>query len=144
MDIITILILPIHEHKTSSHFCVSASVSFHSVLLFSVYRPFTSVCVCVRVRACACVLRHSLLLNSLQPFEPQGTGLLCPWDFSGKNTGVGCCFLLQGIFLTQRSNLHLLCLLHCRQIFYPLSHRESFTSLVKYILRYFIYFLSQL
>ena len=30
--------------------------------------------------------------------------LLCPWDFSGKNTGVGCYFLLQGIFLTQGSN----------------------------------------
>ena len=25
----------------------------------------------------------------------------CPWDFPGKNTGVGCHFLLQGIFLTQ-------------------------------------------
>ena len=27
--------------------------------------------------------------------------LLRPWDFLGKNTGVGCHFLLQGIFLTQ-------------------------------------------
>ena len=27
--------------------------------------------------------------------------LLCPWDFPGKNTGVGCHFLLQGIFLTR-------------------------------------------
>ena len=27
--------------------------------------------------------------------------LLCPWDSPGKNTGVGCHFLLQGIFLTQ-------------------------------------------
>ena len=27
--------------------------------------------------------------------------LLCPWDFSGKNTGVGSHFLLQGIFPTQ-------------------------------------------
>ena len=27
--------------------------------------------------------------------------LICSWDFSGKNTGVGCHFLLQGIFLTQ-------------------------------------------
>ena len=27
--------------------------------------------------------------------------LLCPWDSSGKNTGVGCHFLLQGIFLTR-------------------------------------------
>ena len=34
--------------------------------------------------------------------------LLCPWDFPGKNTGVGCHFLLQGTFLTQGSNLHLL------------------------------------
>ena len=31
--------------------------------------------------------------------------LLCPWDSPGKNTGVGCHFLLQGIFLTQGSNL---------------------------------------
>ena len=30
------------------------------------------------------------------------------WDFLGKNTGVGCHFLLQGIFLTQGSNLGLL------------------------------------
>ena len=34
--------------------------------------------------------------------------LLCPWDFPGKNTGVGCHALLQGIFLTQASNLSLL------------------------------------
>ena len=31
------------------------------------------------------------------------------WDSPGKNTGVGCCALLQGIFLTQGSNLRLLC-----------------------------------
>ena len=30
--------------------------------------------------------------------------LLCPWNFPGKNTGVGCYFLLQGIFQTQGSN----------------------------------------
>ena len=30
--------------------------------------------------------------------------LFCPWDFPGKNTGVGSHFLLQGIFLTQESN----------------------------------------
>ena len=34
--------------------------------------------------------------------------LLCSWDFPAKNTGVGCHFLLQGIFLTQGSNPHLL------------------------------------
>ena len=50
---------------------------------------------------------------------------LCnPMDCSspGKNTGVGCHFLLQGIFPTQRSNLGLL---HCRQILYHLSHQGS-------------------
>ena len=31
--------------------------------------------------------------------------LLCPWDSPGKNTGVSCHALLQGIFPTQRSNL---------------------------------------
>ena len=38
--------------------------------------------------------------------------LLCPWDYPGKNTGVGFHFLLQGIFPTQGSNPHLLRLLH--------------------------------
>ena len=32
---------------------------------------------------------------------------LCPWDFPGKNTGVGCHFFLQGIFPTQGSNSNL-------------------------------------
>ena len=40
---------------------------------------------------------------------------LCPWDFPGKNTGVGCHFFLQGIFRTQESNLGLL---HCKWILY--------------------------
>ena len=34
--------------------------------------------------------------------------LLCPWDSSGKNIGVGCCALLRGIFPTQGSNQRLL------------------------------------
>ena len=42
-------------------------------------------------------------------------------DCPGNNTGVGCLFLLQGIFLTQGSNLGLL---HGRQILYHLSYRE--------------------
>ena len=39
---------------------------------------------------------HSVVPNSLQPHGPQPTRFLCPWDFSVKNTGVGCHFLLQG------------------------------------------------
>ena len=41
--------------------------------------------------------------------------LLCPRDSPGKNTGVGCHFLLQGIFLTHGSNL---CLLHWQADFF--------------------------
>ena len=59
------------------------------------------------------------------PMECDGIRLLCPWDSPGKNIGVGCHFLLQGVFLTQKSSLYLLCLLHCRRILYPLSHMET-------------------
>ena len=45
----------------------------------------------------------SVVSDSLRP-----TRLLCLWDSPGKNTGVGCCALLQGIFLTQGSNPNLL------------------------------------
>ena len=48
--------------------------------------------------------------------------LLCPWDSPGKNTGVGCHSLFQGIFLTQGSNPGLP---HCRQILYHKSHQGS-------------------
>ena len=49
--------------------------------------------------------------DSVQPHRRQPNRLPRPWDSLGKNTGVGCHFLLQGIFPTQRSNL---CLLHWR------------------------------
>ena len=50
----------------------------------------------------------SVVSDSLKPHELQLTRLLYPWDFPGKNDGVGCHFLLQGISLTPGSNLHLL------------------------------------
>ena len=55
----------------------------------------------------------SVVPSSWWPHGLLHTRLLCPWNFPGKNTGVGCHFLLQGIFPTQRSNPGLL---HCRQI----------------------------
>ena len=60
---------------------------------------------------------HSVVSNSLWPRKP--TSLLCPWNFPGKNTGVGCHSLFQEIFPTQGSNLGLL---HCRKILYCLNH----------------------
>ena len=56
---------------------------------------------------------HAQLLSHVQLFhELQSSRLLSPWIFPGKHIGVGCHLLLQGIFLIQGSNLHLLCLLH--------------------------------
>ena len=49
-------------------------------------------------------MSDSLGLHGLLPSR-----LLCPWDSPGKNAGVGCCALLQAIFLTQGSSLSLLC-----------------------------------
>ena len=46
-------------------------------------------------------------------------------DSPGKNTGVGCHALLQRIFLTQGSNLHLLCLLHWQASSLPLALPEK-------------------
>ena len=53
----------------------------------------------------------SVVSDSLWP-HGQPTRLLCPRDSPGKNTGVCCHFLLQGIFLTKGLNPGLLCLLH--------------------------------
>ena len=55
--------------------------------------------------------------DSLQPH-----GLYSLWNSPGQNTGVGSCFLLQGIFLTQELNQGLL---HCRQILYLLGYWGS-------------------
>ena len=67
---------------------------------------------------------HSVVSDSLWPHA------LCPWDFQGKNTGVGCPFLLQGIFPTQGWNPSLLHLLHWQTGSLPLSHLGSPQKLI--------------
>ena len=65
------------------------------------------------------------LLSLVQLFETPWTvayQLLCSWDFPGKNTGMGCHFLLQGIFPAQELNPGLP---HCGQMLYHLSHQGS-------------------
>ena len=71
--------------------------------------------VCTNAQSC-----QALLLYGLQP--PR---ILCPRRSPGKNTGVGCHFLLQGIFPLKRSNLSVLCFLHCQSDSLPLSHLGS-------------------
>ena len=76
------------------------------------------------IEGCACMLTHLTLCDprtvACQP--------ACPWNSPGKNTGVGCHLLLQGIFRTQGSNL---ALLHCIWILHSLSHQgRQFTFMI--------------
>ena len=83
------------------------------------------LCIYIHIYTYACV--HAQLLS-------RGLFFVTPWtlalqaslsmEIPGKNIGVGCYFLLQGIFPGQGSNRYFLCLLHCRQIL-------STTTLVK-------------
>ena len=57
---------------------------------------------------CACILSHFSCGPLCNATDCSPARLLCPWDSSGKNTGVGCHAFLQRIFLTQGLNTHLL------------------------------------
>ena len=61
------------------------------------------------------------------------TRLLCPWDSPGKNTGVGCYALLQGIFLTLGWNPHFLSLLDWQEGYFTTSTTRE-TPKARYIL----------
>ena len=67
-------------------------------------------------KMCACALSHVRLCD---PWTVAHQAPL-PMEFSGRNTGVGCRFLLRGIFPTQGSKTHLLCLLHWQADSLPL------------------------
>ena len=53
---------------------------------------------------------HSVVSDSFQPHGLQPSGLLCPWDFPGKNTEVGCHFFSRESSQPRESNLCLLAL----------------------------------
>ena len=69
---------------------------------------------------------HSVVSNSLWPHRLQPTRLLCQRNAPGKNTGMSCHFLLQGISRTQGSNPRLP---HFRQVLYHWVTREPPQSL---------------
>ena len=65
-------------------------------------------------------ISHSVISDTLQPLGLEPSRLLWPWHSPGKNIGVGCHALLQGIFLIQGLNPSL-CLLHCQVGALPLA-----------------------
>ena len=89
------------------------ATEFISPSLYSVISPETihGESICVRPQSCPTLWLHGLQL----------TRILCPRKFPGKNTGVGCHALLQGLFLTQGSNSSLLYLLNWQADSLPLA-----------------------
>ena len=90
--------------------CICETLYFHCLIQFSeqLYEVNNCDVWCVCVYMSACLHLHLVVSDSLQSHRLKPTRLLCPWNFPGKNTGMGCHFLLKGIFPTQGLNLHLL------------------------------------
>ena len=53
---------------------------------------------CCSPTVCVLAAQSCLTLVTSQT-EPAMDSLLCPWNSPGKNTGVGCHFLFQGVYL---------------------------------------------
>ena len=68
---------------------------------------------------CVCMLSHFSHIRLCDPMDCNPPGFSVHGNSPGKNTGVGCHALLQGIFPTKGSNWGLL---HCRQILHQLSY----------------------
>ena len=58
-----------------------------------------------RTCCCCCCSVTSVVSESVRPHRRQPTRLLCPWDSPGKNTGVGCHFLLQCMKMKSESKV---------------------------------------
>ena len=116
-------------------FSLSLSIYLSTYLLSSCLRIAVSyyfyygMTISSRVpRALDPAFKHQVAMGSslscVQLWWPHGlqpTRILCPWDFPGKNPGVGCHVYLPAQGLN-------LCLLHCRQILYCWATREAISS----------------
>ena len=88
------------EQSHSPHAFITPLTHHHQVVMITLHYT-----------CCRC----SVMSKSLQPHGLWLIRHLWPWDFPGKNTRVGCHFLLQRIFLIKESKPHLL---HYRWILY--------------------------
>ena len=70
-------------------------------------------------------------LTLCDPMDCNPPGSSVHWDFPGKNTGVGCHFLLQGIFSTEGSNLSL-----GKWVLYQLNYQGSLEIIINEFKKY--------
>ena len=128
LPISSLWVIPVHQPLRNSHTCLN-KMYFHSLFIILLLK-------CWKKKVFKG--KHLSLINkkhivykyvpaqSLSPvglFATPGTvappGLICLWDFVGRNTRTGCHFLLKGIFLTLCDQIHVSCI-SCigRQILY--------------------------
>ena len=83
--------------KKKTQYVFSPNTLF-PLIVFSKYIPseYTTCC-------CCCCWVASVMSNSVRPHRWQPTRLTSPWDSPGKNTGVGCHFLLQRMKVKSQS-----------------------------------------
>ena len=81
---------------------VEESFGTSSILTFSIQGSCCCCCCC-----CCCIA--SVVSNSVRPHRQQPTRLPHPWESPGKNTGVGCHFLLQCMKMKSESEVIQLC-----------------------------------
>ena len=98
---------------------------YHFIPLSTVFLPLWKVGRAWHRSVYACIVL-CLVIQSCptlcDPMDRSPPGSSVHGDSPGRNTGVACRALFQGIFPTQESNQGLL---HCKQILYHLSHQGS-------------------
>ena len=80
----TDLKIKITRDKEGHYIMIKGSIQEEDITIVNIYAPNIN-----EVK-----WSHSVMSDSLRPHGLQPARLLCPWDFPGKNTGVGCHFLL--------------------------------------------------
>ena len=91
-----------HQCVLKSSICWPHLTNVRIYLIFwlkRIFPVFSPLCLLLLVS-----VSRSVVPDSLRPHGLQHTRFLCPWDFPGRDIGVGCHFLLQGIFPTQGSS----------------------------------------
>ena len=75
-------------------------------------QTYLSITIRSKSICCCCCQVTSVVSDSVQPHRRQPTRLPRPWDFPGKNTGVGCHILLQCMKVKSESEFAQSCPTH--------------------------------
>ena len=103
-----LMVTVLKQHKHLSHLQIFKLFLYLCIFLWTVVNYFI---LWTKIHCCCCCC-YSCRFSRVWLYVTPGTVARQAPLSPGKNTGVDCHALLQGIFLTQGSNPHLLCLLH--------------------------------